>query len=176
MSLIKTYTPEDVDLLVAGYRVMGFDGISISQSLPRFSVRRGARGFNTRIRQTDTSATISVTLNMTSESNTVLSELVRQQQAGNLPALEVVFKDFSTKSQLQSNKAFILTYPEMTFQSDTTDREWQIFCLTTSIYVVGSGEGLRERLKREAAQLGNTALAEQLRNYITPPSTNGGVQ
>lgn len=175
MSLVKTYTPEDVDILIAGYRVEGFNSITITPSVPRFAVRRGARGMNTRIRATDTSVTIAVTLNMMSNSNTVLSELVRQQESGNLPALEVVFKDFSTKSQVQSNKAFILSYPDMSFESDSTDRVWEIFCLTTSRYVVGSGEGLRERLKREAATLGNSALAEQLRNYITPPSTNGGV-
>ena len=49
----------------------------------------------------------------------------------------VILKDKSGTSVFSSDEAYILGYPESSFNNDFTTRAWRIFCQTTKTYLVG---------------------------------------
>ncbi len=136
LSSVVSYSPKDVQLIIAGYQVTGWQTISITRTNKGFTNIRGIRNKNTRLRNKDTSATITVSLMMTAQSNEVLSyihELDLEQGTGRLV---ITLKDNSGKSVFSSNEAYITGYPAVTNSANIDYRNWEIFCQTTSTYLV----------------------------------------
>lgn len=139
---VNTYSPSDVELVIAGYSVAGWDSISISRRVESFKPIYGIRNKHTRVRAgsantRDSSAFITFTLAKESQSNDTLSyihELDIDQGTGRLT---LILKDKSGTSVFSSDEAYILGYPESPFNNDFTTRTWRIFCQTTKTYLVG---------------------------------------
>lgn len=133
---IQTYSPSDVTLIIAGYRVTGWESINILRNKKSFNVVEGIRGKNTRVRNRSSSATLSFNLLQTVQSNEVLSyihELDNDQGTGRLV---ITLKDSSGKSVFSSSDAFITGYPAVKFSGDFEYRVWEIHCQTTESYVI----------------------------------------
>lgn len=139
---IKTYSPSDVDLVVSGYTIAGWDSISIRRRFDSFKPVYGIRAKHTRVRmgsatERDTSSLITFTLAQESQSNELLSYIHESDIDFGTGRLLITLKDKSGKSIFSSDTAYILNYAESTFTNDFGSRQWRIFCQTTATYVVG---------------------------------------
>lgn len=142
---INTYSPSDVELYLDGYKVTGWVTISIKRNRDSYTFVSGIRGKNTRIRNYDKSATITLNVLQTSETHDILSEIHRQDiidednetSTADNARLIVTLRDSSGSSAFQSEDAFITGYPELKFSQDFEERTWVIQCLTTNIFKVG---------------------------------------
>lgn len=138
MSGIFTYSPREVQLIIAGYKVSGWESITLTRAVDGFTPVRGIRGKNTRVRNTDTSATLTVPVMQTELSNEVLNSIHSQDLQLGSGRLEITLKDGSGTSVFSSNEGYILGYPAITYSGGIEYREWRIFCQTTSTFEVGS--------------------------------------
>ena len=143
---IYTYSPTEVDLIVAGYNVKGWNSIAVSRSATAFTLVRGIRGKNTRVRNRDTSAVIFIDVARTSPVNTVFSEVVRQDLIYGTGRLEILLKDKYGTSLYSSNEAFIDKHPDDAFTTELNNRRWTITCQSTSEWNVGGNESAQESL------------------------------
>lgn len=134
---VMTYSPKDVQLIIAGYPITGWESISINRTAAGFQVVPGIRGKDTRSKNTKTSATISVPILMTSQSNDVLSYIHDLDLDQGTGRLVVTLKDNSGRSIFSSNEAYIRAYPEVVFSATAEYRAWEIYCQTTNSYTVG---------------------------------------
>lgn len=133
---VLSYSPKDVILIIAGYQVTGWEKISISRTRKSFTTIPGIRGKNTRTVSRDTSATLSVSILQTSQSNEVLNyihELDIDESTGRLP---VTLKDMSGKSVFSSDQAYITGYPFVAYSGQFEYRAWEIFCETTRTFQI----------------------------------------
>lgn len=133
---VNSFSPKDVQLVVAGYVITGWERISIARSVKGFTAVRGIRGKITRVRNRDSSATITFPLLQTSQSNEVMSyihELDLTEQTGRL---SIILRDKSGKSVFSSDEAYITGYPAVTYSGGFEYRTWEIFMQTTGSYIV----------------------------------------
>lgn len=134
---VNTYSPKDVILTLSGYQFTGWDTISISRSVKGFNTIRGIRGKNTRVRNTDTSATITISLLQSSQGNDVLSDIHQQDLNFGTGRITLMLKDNSGRSVFHSDESFITSFPTATFTGQFEYRNWEIFAQSTSTYTVG---------------------------------------
>ena len=121
---------------MGGYIVTGWDNLSITRRVKGFTPIYGIRGKNTRVNNTDTSATISVTLIGTAQSNEVLSYIHSLDLAQGTARIDLTLKDSSGKSVFSSNEAYITSYPTKSFTGDFTYNTWEIILQSTQSYTV----------------------------------------
>lgn len=143
---VYTYSPQEVDLIVAGYKITGWNSIAVSRSAKAFTLVRGIRGKNTRIRNKDSSAVIFIDVARTSPVNTAFSQVVQQDLIHGTGRLEVLLKDKNGQSLFSSNEAFIDGYPDDAYTTELNNRRWTITCQTTSEWRVAGSETAQESL------------------------------
>jgi len=134
---VATYSPKDVILNIGGYQVSGWMSIAISRNSRGFTVVKGIRGKNTRVRNQDTSATLIVSLMASSQANDVFSyihELDMQEGTGRL---SLTLKDISGSSVFSTNEGYITGYPVVSKTGQIETTVWEIFAQTTVDYFVG---------------------------------------
>lgn len=150
---VSTYNPSDVSLNIGGYPVAGWQSITIARSVKGFTVIRGIRGKNTRVRNKDTSATIILTLMGSSPTNDVLSQIHDLDLELGTARIALTIKDVSGSSVFSTNEAYITGYPSASFTGQIEDRSWELFAQTTESYNVGGNT-------RPSTSLFDTALNE----------------
>lgn len=150
---VQTYSPKDVILTVGGYQLTGWQSISVSRSVKGFTVIRGIRGKNTRVKNVDTSATITLSLLQTAQGNDVLSYIHELDLEEGTARISLLLKDRSGRSVFSSNEAFITGYPTATFSGQFEYRNWEIFAQSTGTYTVGGNA-------KPATDLLDSALSE----------------
>lgn len=134
---VNTYSPKDVSLNIGGYPVAGWQNITISRSVKGWTVIRGIRGKNTRVRNNDTSATMVITLMGSSPTNDVFSKIHELDLQTGTARIALTLKDTSGNSVFSTNEAYITSYPPVAFTGQIEDRTWELFAQTTESYVVG---------------------------------------
>lgn len=135
--MINTFNPSSTTLLLSNHKVHGITEIAVKKNSTTFEIVKGIRGKNTRRRNRDSSCVISVSLIQTSTSNDVLSEIVALDKEQGTGQITLLLKDISGSTLIKSDNAFIEDYPEATFQENISMRTWNIYCLSTSEYVIG---------------------------------------
>lgn len=133
---VATYSPSDVQLVIGGYQLTGWETISIARSVEGFTQIRGIRGKHTRVRNADTSAIINIPLLQTSPSNDVLSTIHELDLENGTGRIALTLKDNSGRSLFSSNEAYITNYPDVVYSGQFEYRSWKIFCQTTDSYLV----------------------------------------
>lgn len=134
---VNTYSPKDVILTIGGYQMTGWDTIVVNRSVKGFSVVRGIRGKNTRVRNTDSSATIGISLLQSSQGNDVMSDIHQQDLVNGTGRLALTLKDNSGRSVFSSNEAFIVGFPASRFSGQFEYRDWEIFAQSTDTFTIG---------------------------------------
>lgn len=155
---VNTYSPQNVILTISGYQLTGWQSISISRTVKGFTVVRGIRGKNTRVKNVDTSATINISLLQTSQGNDVLSYIHDLDLDEGTARIVLTLKDKSGRSVFSSNEAYLTGYPTATFSGQFEYRNWEIFAQTTSTYTVGGNA-------RPTTNLLDNALSE-IGNFV----------
>ncbi len=137
MSKVFCYSPSEVQLTFGGYTVTGWQSISITRSVDAFKPVRGIRGKHTRVRNADTSCTITIPLLQTSMSNDVFSRIHELDIEHGTGRISLTIKDISGTSVFSSAEAYVLGYPEVVYSGEFEYRQWKLFCQTTGSYTVG---------------------------------------
>jgi len=133
---VNSYSPKDIQLVIAGYTITGWERITIARSVKGFTAIRGIRGKNTRVKNTDTSATITFPVLQTSQSNEVLSSIHEQDLEYSTGRISVILKDKSGKSVFSSDEAYLTSYPVTTFSGQFEFRTWELFLQKTGSYTL----------------------------------------
>src|SRR6185437_8171756 len=92
---VQTYSPKDVILTIGGYQLTGWQAINVSRTVKGFTVIRGIRGKNARVKNVDTSATISISLLQTAQGNDVLSYIHELDLGEGTARIALLLKDRS---------------------------------------------------------------------------------
>lgn len=134
---VTTYSAKDVILNIGGYKIAGWMSIGISRNARGFTVVRGIRGKNTRVRNQDTSATITLTLSATSPTNDVFSTIHQVDMKKGTARISLTLKDMSGSSVFSTNEGYITGFPSTSYTGQIETRVWEIFAQTTEDFFVG---------------------------------------
>lgn len=153
---VQTYNPKDVILTIGGYQLTGWQSVTISRTVKGFAVIRGIRGKNTRVKNVDTSATLTISLLQSSQGNDVLSYIHELDLDEGTARISLMLKDRSGRSVFSSNEAFITGYPIATFSGQFEYRNWEFFAQSTDTYIVGgNAKPATDLLDRALSEAGN---------------------
>lgn len=150
---VNSYAPKDVMFIVGGYALTGWGSIRISRNSQVFTQVRGIRGKNTRYRNTDTSATITVSILQTEEANDILSNIVDLDSAYGTGRIALTIKDNSGNSIISSSEAFVAGYPEVVYSDGFEYRNWTIICNSTSTFDVKGNTVAQESIFKKISNL-----------------------
>ncbi len=144
---VATYSPTDVQLVISGYVIQGWNNISISRSTPEYKLIRGIRGKHTRARSQDTSCSLVVSLSQASPTNDVFSMILDTDRTTGNGRLKIILKDASGSSRFESSEAYITGYPTSSYSDGFESREWTIFCQESNFFVGGNSNPPTETVK-----------------------------
>ena len=129
-TVAKSYSFSDVQIVVAGLRIGGFDeggGISIDFGGDIASMKQGADGEVTVSKQVLPPAVATITLMETSSSNLVLQGLLvaqRETPAGFVLPFAMI--DLTTGESILSGQCVFLNMPGISKQREAGNREWKL--------------------------------------------------
>jgi hypothetical protein len=130
---LHTYDPKAISMIVGGFPIDSglapdtFVSIEMNEDL--FTLQIGADGEGTRSKTNNLSATITFTLQQTSDANDYMSglhnaDILSKTGAGVVP---VLIKDIITPTTFFSAKtAWIVRFPTAEFGNESGTREWQM--------------------------------------------------
>lgn len=150
---VFTYNPGDVILTVGSYQAQGWDEISIERPVKAFRLVQGIRGKHVRIYDSNTTATLTVSLMQVSPTNDVFSEIHRLDLLEGTGRIELTLSDKSGNSTFSSEEAFIESYPKKVFKDNIEFVVWTIICQSTDDFLVGGNGRPDNALINEALKL-----------------------
>ena len=125
---VKTLDPKKHSIIF-GSPIKGFaDGtyINIEPSSDVWARTTGADGLTTRVRQNDDTATITITLMQSSDSNDILSAILTADKLSGAGIIPILIKDNSGRSVFSAPEAWIAAKPAQGAGKDVENREWVI--------------------------------------------------
>lgn len=140
--MINTFSPSDVALQIDGYTVSAWETIELKKDTESYNFIKGIRGKNSRVRNYNKSALLTISVLQTSETHDILSEIhsldiAHGESTADCARLSITLKDRSGTTAFQSDDAYIVSYPSVKFSQDFELREWRIQCHTYNLFVVG---------------------------------------
>lgn len=164
---LANYSPEDVDILVAGmFRVEGFvDGtfINIEKDEPNFRTKVTADGVATRIAVPNPLYTVRITLASTSESNQVFTRLVTIDSLTRAGKFPLMIKDRSGGSVFFSAQSWVEEQADGVFSEGIESRQWIIKCASATFHIGGNLDS--DELTENILNL-LIGASPQLRNFL----------
>lgn len=141
---IFNYNPDKVDVLVAGFIPLdGFvDGtfISIDKDVQPSSAARTPDGTVARIKNTDNTYTINITLHNGSESNELLTKLWQLDEiTGGKGKFPLLVKDHSGSDLFFSTTTWIESVPTLSKSAGVDQRTWTFRSAFAVINIGGNG-------------------------------------
>lgn len=144
MTNLFTYTPESVDVLIAGViPVKGFvDGtfIDVTKDVVPFSSIRTADGTVARLYNNDQTYTITITLHCGSETNDLLTKLWQLDEITQRGKFPLLIKDHSGSDLLFSTTTWIEGIPSMVKSNGVDSRAWILRSSQAVINIGSNGE------------------------------------
>jgi hypothetical protein len=151
MANVNTYNPSDVYLVICGEQCESWQTITVERNTPEaFKFVKGIGRKNTRVRDKNSAAKITITVMQTSELNDLLSEVHAQDLENGTGRLDVMLVDRSGTTLIQSIEAYIVGYPTKEFSDAVGFIPWVIQCQTTEDYIVGGNTQPSSPLLAEA--------------------------
>lgn len=124
---LGTHDPSEVVLLLAGYQVTGFaegTGIAISRSEGVVGKTVGINGATSLHKIRDTTGTLTITLQKTSEDNAWIEAWQRATSVAGVPAVIPLLMEDPTGSSMVSALAWLETQADFSVEQETSSREW----------------------------------------------------
>lgn len=141
MALVKTYSPEKIDVIVNGFALSGFTTdsiVTIERSEDAFELYSGADGEIGRSKNPNRSGTITIMLASTSESNETLSALAIADELSGIGTFPILVKDNNGTTLAASGEAWVQKIAPSELARTINDREWIIQCARLDVFVGGS--------------------------------------
>jgi hypothetical protein len=129
MGAVKNYDPAEVQVVFAGIKIGGFaDGtfVTVARDNPSFNSIVGSDGEGARAKSNDRSATVTVTLVQTSDSNDALSAAMNLDELSGDGVGALMIKDNSGRTLVQAETAWLEKPADLEFAREITNREWSI--------------------------------------------------
>ncbi len=146
MGALKEYDPKQVNITWDGIDlnkgIIAGTFITIARNTRTFSVNVGADGGGTRIRSNDKSAVITLSLRKGSETNSLLTDRLLDEELPN-PVGHVapmMIKDNTGNTLHEGAQTFLDGPPDDAFGNEEETVEWTFLCLDLSLKVRGSKE------------------------------------
>lgn len=139
-SVVRTYSPDRVTILVSGVPMTGFaDGTfcEIAPSVDLSTMQVGADGEVARSISSNKTCTITITLQSTSPSNDVLSGLIEIDALSGGTLFPVGVIDLRGRTVFEASQCWISQRPTITFAQEVSERAWQITTGSPSIWFAG---------------------------------------
>jgi len=146
---LGSYSPEDVTVVISNndfsHILGGFtDGVflNVTRLIPHATLYTGADASHARVVRRVTSADVTFTLHQSSESNDILSALLRRDEEyrDNSQLFNILIKDNSGRTMYSASKAFIGTNPDADFGVEISDRAWVIHTTNMETHIGGNSE------------------------------------
>lgn len=128
---VKTYSPKDVSVIVAGTQISGFAEdtfVNVERDSDAFTKVVGADGEVSRTASADLSGTITITLLGTSASNDILSALAVADALSLSGQFPILIKDELGTSLHTAAEAWIQKAASKEYGAEVGDVEWLIQC------------------------------------------------
>jgi hypothetical protein len=146
---LSTYSPNQVSVVLTheatgiAHIVTGFSEdsiVSIERNAETFTLYRGADDTKTRIYNSDSSATITMPLQQTSNSNDILTDLYEFDRASlnSTGLFSIQIKDLTGRSTYYSAEAYVAIVPNSSFSNSMELREWVIHASSLDTYIGGN--------------------------------------
>lgn len=127
---VRTYSPVDVDILLAGfYKIDGFvqgSFVTVSKDVQPYKTTRTTDGRVARTYIKDQTYTITLRLASTSPANDVLTRIYQADEFTQYAKFPMFVKDSSGTSLLLAPTCWISQVPDLDFSTEVTERTWVI--------------------------------------------------
>jgi hypothetical protein len=146
---LATFAPNDVTIVITqsstgiAHIVTGFSEdsiVNIERNAETFTMYTGADNTSTRIYNANKSATVTLSLQQTSASNDILSQLYANDSASRnssgLFALQIT--DASGRSRYFSDDAYVGVVPNSAFGNTMQTRDWVLHAHNLDTYIGGN--------------------------------------
>ncbi len=139
----KIYDPDQIVFTFAGIPVSGYaDGtfISAAPTGESFTVKQGADGEVTRTKTNIKTWRVTLTLEATSDSNDVLSQLANLdlEEPNGAGVAPLGIADLSGRTIFGAPEAWIVQHPTIEFAKEGGQREWIFDCVDPQVLVGGA--------------------------------------
>ena len=124
---LKTYDPKQISVIVGGAIMSGYaDGefVTSERNEDAYSMAAGADGEVSRVKSNNKSGRITITLQQTSDSNTILTAFAAADELSNSGVVPVIIKDLKGVTLVSAARAWIVKYPATPFGKDVQNRAW----------------------------------------------------
>lgn len=142
---VKTYSPLDMVILVAGQQVTGFsdtDMLAIALDEPKFVKYTGVGGDSSRSHNVANGATITFQLSQTSSANDLFSTILladtKNPTGNNVVNVEV--RDPNSGTKFLAIDSWIQGMPEVSYAKEISVREW-VFDVPELTYTIKGSQG-----------------------------------
>lgn len=138
---VKTVDPKNIILTVGGHIISGYaDGtfISVERAEDAYAESVGADGEVVRVRSHNRLTALTVTLQQTSESNSVLSTIAQLDERANAGVVPVLLKEIDGDTVIASGKAWIKKFANVEYSKEITNREWTFTLAEGEMFVGGN--------------------------------------
>jgi hypothetical protein len=147
---LSTFTPAQLTVIISqastgiAHIISGFSEdsiIQIERVAETYTLYTGADNTSTRVRSSNKSAKLSISLQQTSASNDVLSQLyANDMEAGDSSGVfSIHVKDLSGRSDYFSDDAYIGVVPNSNFSNSMQIRDWVIHAHNLESIIGGNG-------------------------------------
>src|SRR5690625_852513 len=142
MAILAHYSPEDVDIYIAGaLRVTGYiEGsfVLVSKDTQRFVTKESSDGVMSRSHSNSRSYSVRITLHSGANFNEVLTRLSEFDNLTKMGKFPLIIKDRLGSTLLFSPTSWIEMIPDTTLGVEVSEREWLIKSSNTSLHVGGN--------------------------------------
>lgn len=147
--ILASYSPEDVVIVLStngfSHTVNGYaDGsfVSITRLLLGSEPYSSSDNSNARVVRANKNASITLSLAQTSESNDILSQLLKNDSItrDSTWLFSVLIKDNTGRSEYFSRQCYIGGHPDSNFSTAIDNRDWMIHCTKLEQNIGGNGQ------------------------------------
>lgn len=146
---LSTFAPNDVTVIITqsssgiAHIVSGYSEdsiVNIERTAETYTMYTGADNTSTRIYNANKSATITLSLQQTSASNDILSQLYANDSASRNSSglFSVQISDASGRSRYFSDDAYIAVVPNSAFANSMQTRDWVLQAHNLDTYIGGN--------------------------------------
>lgn len=128
---VKTYDFKKVIVTVAGIPIFGFidgDAVAVAKAEDEWSMVAGNDGEVTRVKRNHPEGTITLRLQSSSASNSVLDGLRSADDLTGLAMVPILIKDLFGTTLVFAEQCWCMKSPDISFARDTSPREWVYQC------------------------------------------------
>ena len=124
---LKTYDPNQVQVIVGGFPMSGFaDGtfVTVEKNEDAWALQMGTDGEGTRSKSNNESGRVIITLMQSSESNDILNGFAESDRLSNSGLVPVMVKDSLGSALHAAEQAWIVKKPASEYAREAGPREW----------------------------------------------------